>query len=188
MIENERMLEGKKVVMGVTGSIAAIKAIELARELRRQGAEVHAVMSDAASEIVHPTAIEFATGNRVIMRVTGMVEHVSFFSEGRSDLFLVAPATANTISKMALGIADTPVAVFAATVLGTGLPVVISPAMHEVMYLNPAIRKHMDWLKGVGVSFVEPRIEENAAKMADIEDIMSAVIRGLSEGKTRNGT
>ncbi|MBC7114659.1 MAG: DNA/pantothenate metabolism flavoprotein, partial [Archaeoglobi archaeon] len=109
-----RSLEGKTIILGVTGSIAAVKTVELSRELIRRGAEVIAVMSESAKRIIHPDALHYATGNRVITEITGEVEHVRFCGEGgEADLLLIAPATANTISKISLGIDDTPVTTFA---------------------------------------------------------------------------
>ena len=103
-------LSGKVVVLAVTGSIAAVRTVDLARDLIRRGATVHSVMSCAATEIVHPYALEYASGNPVVTKITGRVEHVEFCGVGgRADLLLIAPATANTIGKIACGIDDTPV-------------------------------------------------------------------------------
>ncbi|MEA3165201.1 MAG: phosphopantothenoylcysteine decarboxylase / phosphopantothenate---cysteine ligase, partial [Thermoplasmata archaeon] len=96
-------LEGRRIVLAVCGSIAAVKAVELARELIRHGADVVPVMSASATRILHPDALHFATGHQPIVRLTGAVEHVSLLGDvpGKADLLLVAPATANTVSKMA---------------------------------------------------------------------------------------
>src|ERR1041384_2209252 len=101
-------LAGRRIVLGVCGSIAAVKTVELARELIRHGADVVPVMTDAATRILHPDALEFATGHKPVLRLTGAVEHVSLLGDvkGKADLLLVAPGTANTVSKMALGIDD----------------------------------------------------------------------------------
>ncbi len=175
-----RKLSGKKIVLGITGSIAAIEAVKLARELVRRGAEVHAVMSEAACRIVHPNAVEFATDNRVITEITGRIEHVELLGvDGVADLLLVAPATANTIAKIASGIDDTSVTTMATTALGSGKPVMIAPAMHESMMNNPAIASAIEKLREAGVEFVEPRYEENKAKFAEIEKICLQVERKL---------
>src|SRR5665648_857933 len=106
-------LSNKTIVLGITGSIAAVRCVELVRELRRRGANVIAVMSKAATEIIQPTAMEFATNNPVITGITGRVEHVALCAKADypevigADLLLIAPATANTIGKMAQGIDDT---------------------------------------------------------------------------------
>ncbi|AKG92115.1 Phosphopantothenate-cysteine ligase/Phosphopantothenoylcysteine decarboxylase [Geoglobus ahangari] len=175
-------LSGKKIVLGVTGSIAAIEAVKLARELVRRGAEVHAVMSEAAQKIIHPYALEFATDNRVVTEITGMIEHVEFLGvDGSADLLLIAPATANTIAKIAAGIDDTPVTTMATTALGSGKSIIIAPAMHESMINNPAVVKAIEKLKRAGVEFVEPRYEEGKAKFPEIEKICLQVERRLYE-------
>ena len=104
------MLSGVNVALGVTGSIAAVKTVELAHELRRQGANVRAVVTDSATGIVHPWAVEFATENDVVTELTGAVEHVELCGvDGWADVFLIAPATANTVGKIAAAIDDSPV-------------------------------------------------------------------------------
>lgn len=161
-------LSGKTIVIGVTGSIAAVRVVDLIRDLIRRGAEVHAVMSAAAEQILHPYALEYATAHPVIREITGKVEHVQFCGVGgQADLLLVAPATANTIGKMALGIDDTPVTTFATTALGSGKPVAVVPAMHEAMYRHPAVLKNLETLRGMGVLLIDPRLEEGKAKIAD---------------------
>ena len=176
-----KKLDGKLIVLGVTGSIAAVESVRLARELVRRGAEVIAVMSEAATKIIHPYALEFATDNRVITEITGSVEHVELLGQnGRADLFLIAPSTANTISKIASGIDDTPVTTMATTALGSGKPVLIAPAMHESMMENPAVMGAVEKLKSMGIEFVEPRYEEGKAKFQDIANICLQVERKLS--------
>src|SRR5659263_494343 len=92
IIKTSSSLDGKTIVLGITGSIAAVRCVELARELRRHGADVHAVMSDAARKIIHPESMRYATGNPVITEITGDVEHVDFCGiEGRAALLLIAP-------------------------------------------------------------------------------------------------
>ncbi|MFC6768835.1 phosphopantothenate--cysteine ligase family flavoprotein, partial [Natrinema soli] len=113
------MLEGVNVALGITGSIAAVKTVELAHELRRQGAEVRGVMTGSAQGIIHPWAVEFATENEVVTEITGGVEHVDLCGyDGWADVFLIAPATANTVGKVAGAVDDTPVTTCATTALG----------------------------------------------------------------------
>ena len=178
-------LSGKKIILAVTGSIAAVENVKLARELIRYGADVQVVMSKAATEIVHPDSMWFATGHEPITRLTGAVEHVTHCGETptRAHLFLVCPSTANTISKMALGIDDTPVTTFATTAIGTGIPVCVVPAMHASMYRHPVVLENIEKLKELGVTFVQPRFEENKAKVADIDRTVLEVRRILSSGK-----
>jgi phosphopantothenoylcysteine decarboxylase / phosphopantothenate---cysteine ligase len=173
-------LAGKTIVLGVTGSIGAVRVVELARELIRNGAEVHAVMTDAARHILHPDALHYATGNPVITEIGGRVEHVEFCGlKGRADLFLIAPATANTIGKIACGIDDTTVTSFATTALGSGMPLMVVPAMHESMYRHPAVVENLIKLESWGISIVGPRLEEGIAKIASNEEIVLEAERAL---------
>lgn len=166
-------LKGKTIVLAVTGSIAAVETVKLARELRRKGAEVHAVMSRDACGIITPDALVYATGNPAIERITGFVEHVAFCGEGgKADLLLIAPCTANTIGKIACGIDDTPPTSFATTALGSRMPVVVAPAMHESMYRHPAVEKNLEILDSFGIDVIPPKMEENRAKMPDIATIV----------------
>ena len=176
------MLEGVNVALGVTGSIAAVRVVELAHELRRRGASVRAVMTDGARGIVHPWAVEFATENDVVTELTGRVEHVELCGDdGWADVLLIAPATANTIGKAAAAIDDTPVTTCATTAIGAGLPVVVAPAMHEPMYDHPGVLDSIDRLESWGVAFVEPRIEEGKAKIATDEAIVLDVARAAGD-------
>ncbi len=181
-------LAGKRIVLGITGSIAAVETVKLARELIRRGAEVYPVLSPAATKIVHPDSLGFATGKRPITELTGAVEHVALCGdvEGHADLLLIAPSTANTISKIACGIDDTPVTTFATTALGTGIPLMIVPAMHATMYDNPAVMRNVERLKKMGVDFVGPRFEEKKAKIAGIYEIVSAVVRRIGKKDLRD--
>ncbi len=176
------MLDGVNVALGVTGSIAAVKTVELAHELRRQGAEVRAVMTGAATGIIHPWALEFATDNPVVTEITGAVEHVDLCgTDGWADVFLIAPATANTAGKMAAAIDDSPVTTCATTAFGADIPLVFVPAMHEPMYDHPGVLDALDQLEAWGVHFVDPRIEEGKAKIATEETIVTAVARAAGE-------
>jgi Phosphopantothenate-cysteine ligase (EC 6.3.2.5)/Phosphopantothenoylcysteine decarboxylase (EC 4.1.1.36) len=175
------MLDGINVALGVTGSIAAVKTVELAHELRRQGAEVRALMSDSARGIIHPWALEFATERDVVTEITGRVEHVDLCGrEGWADVLLIAPATANTVGKIAGAVDDTPVTTAATTALGADVPVVVAPAMHEPMYDHPGVLDAIDRVESWGVDFVDPRIEESKAKIATSEAIVTALARATT--------
>ncbi|HLF07186.1 MAG TPA: flavoprotein, partial [Thermoplasmata archaeon] len=140
-------LQGKFVVLGVTGSIGAVKCVEIAREFIRHGARVRAVMSEGAEGIITAEAMKFATGEEVVTRITGMVEHVDLFGErGSADLFVIAPASANTIAKLAAGLSDTPVTLCASLAIGRHVPLLLVPAMHGPMQENPALREAMEKL------------------------------------------
>ncbi|MCS7121441.1 MAG: bifunctional phosphopantothenoylcysteine decarboxylase/phosphopantothenate--cysteine ligase CoaBC [Archaeoglobaceae archaeon] len=182
--KKSKKLEKKTVVLAVTGSIAAVETVKLARELIRRGANVVAVMSEAAQKIIHPYALEYATGNSVVTEITGKVEHVEYCgSDGKADLLLIAPATANTISKIANGIDDTPVTTFASTALGSGKKILIAPAMHEAMMNNRSLLENVEKLKKMGVEFVQPKFEEGKAKFPEIEQICLQVERAVYEKK-----
>jgi len=170
-------LKGKKIVLAVTGSIAAVEAVKLARELRRRGAEVIAVMSRDATKIIHPNALEFATDNDVLTELK-RAEHVKLLGlNGSADLLLIAPATANTISKIANGIADTPPTLFALTAIGSGKKMIVAPAMHKAMF--DAIASNLTKLRELGIEIVPPKLEEGKAKLASIEEICLFVERAL---------
>ncbi|WP_456322032.1 bifunctional phosphopantothenoylcysteine decarboxylase/phosphopantothenate--cysteine ligase CoaBC, partial [Palaeococcus sp. (in: euryarchaeotes)] len=175
-----KKLLGKKIVLAIPGSIAAVECVKLVRELIRHGAEVHAVMSESAQKIVHPYAMEFATGNKVVTEITGFIEHVELCGEHdkKADLVLVCPATANTISKIACGIDDTPVTTVVTTAFAH-TPIMIAPAMHATMYEHPIVRENIEKLKRVGVEFIGPRFEEGKAKVASIDEIIYHVIKKL---------
>ena len=173
-------LSGKTIVVGVTGSIAAVRVVDLIRDLMRRGAEVHCVMSAAAQQILHPYALQYASAHAVITEITGLVEHVQFCGVGgRADMLLIAPATANTIGKMACGIDDTPVTTFATTAFGSGKPVAVVSAMHEAMYRHPAVLSNLEALRAMGATMIDPRIEEGKAKIADNLRIVLEVERLL---------
>lgn len=175
-------LEGRTIVLGITGSIAAVECVHLARELARHGARVVAAMTESATRILHPDAMWFATGEPPITKLTGDVEHVRWAGEreDRADLLLVAPATANTIGKMAHAIDDTPVTTFATTALGTGVPVIVAPAMHGTMWRHEGVLRNIQRLREMGVTIVHPREEERKAKLADVETIVAHCARALA--------
>src|SRR3989454_8054014 len=173
-------LKGKQVVLAITGSIAAVETVKLARELIRHGAKVVPVLSKDATEIVHPNALHFATGREPILRIDGSVPYIELVgTDGTADLLLIAPATSNTVAKVATGIDDTVVTTFAQNALGAGIPILIAPAMHETMYANPIVASHLKTLEAHGVALVTPKFEEEKAKLADVEVIVARVLRIL---------
>lgn len=150
------MIKDKTVVLGITGSIAAYKAADLASKLTQDGARVITVMTASAQEFVKPLTFKRVTDQPVI---TGMFDrdsgaedwHISLAEQ--ADVVAIAPATANIIAKLAAGIADD---ILTCTVLATRAPVLISPAMHSNMYENPATQDNISALKARGVTFVGP--------------------------------
>jgi len=179
-----RLLDGRRIVIGISGSIAAVEVPKIVRELIRHGAEVQAVMSPDAARIVTPEAIEFATGHRPVLQLTGNVEHVTLLGpgEGRADLYLIAPATANTLAKIAHGIDDTTVTSCASVALGGGVPMIAVPAMHSLMGANPAVRESIERLKGWGVEFLYGPSVEGEEKIAGPEEVAAAVLHRLATG------
>ena len=154
--ESRLPLDGKTVVLGVTGSIAAYKAADLASKLVQAGASVDVIMTMAATEFVGTTTFEALTHRPV---TTGLwqanselsIDHVALAL--RADCVLIAPATANTLAKLALGIADDPLT---ATVLATGAPVIIAPAMDADMFASPATQRNIETLLNDGVVVAGP--------------------------------
>jgi phosphopantothenoylcysteine decarboxylase/phosphopantothenate--cysteine ligase len=167
-----------KIVLCVTGSIAAIESVKLARELRRQGADVKCFMSDDACKIIHPNAMEFATGDKVVLELGGDIEHVKY---AQADLILVAPATANLISKFAYKIADNPISTLLLTAFGYSTPIIFVPSMHDSMYT--AVGDNIKKVKDEGIVLVEPKKEEGKAKFPNINDITLQCLRETSDGK-----
>ncbi len=166
-----------RIILCVTGSVAAVETVKLARELKRKGFQVKCFMSDGACDIINPYALEFATGEKVITRLTGDIEHVKYANE---DLILVAPATANIISKFAYKIADNPINTLLVTARGYNTPIVFVPSMHQSMY--HAVDENIQKLKSDGVVFIEPKEEENKAKFPSIADIVLQAQKATSAG------
>ncbi len=177
-----KRLEGRKVVLCITGSVAAVRSSELARLLMRHGADVYPVMSQSACLIIHPDLMHWASGNRPVTALTGRVEHVELAgnTKTKADIILVAPCTANTIGKIASGIDDTPVTTFVTTALGEGIPLIIVPAMHEPMYAHPFVAQNIKKLESAGITVMQPRLEEGKAKIPENSEILEKVFSLLS--------
>ena len=149
-------LSGKRITLGVTGSIAAYKAADLASKLTQQGAVVHALLTDAACNFISPLTFQSVSGQKAYSEedLWGGEGHVVHIHLGHSsDVILIAPASANTIAKLAHGIADNLLAV---TALAATCPVVIVPAMDGGMYAHPATQASIQTLKDRGVQFIDP--------------------------------
>ena len=167
------------IILCVTGSIAATQSIKLAREFRRNDVEVKCFMSEEACKIIQPNSMEFATNNEVITEITGEIEHVKY---SREDLILVAPATANTISKFAYKIADNPISTLLITAQGHNTPILFVPSMHDSMYR--AIKPNIEKIKNEGsASFLNPKMDEGKAKFPDNESIVLESFRCINLNK-----
>lgn len=167
------------IVLCVTGSVAASESIKLAREFKRQGIDVKCFMSEAACDIIHPNSMEFATGREVVTKLTGDIEHVKYSKE---DLILVAPATANTISKFAHKIADNPISTLLITAYGHNTPILFVPSMHDSMF--KAIGENIEKIKDEGsATFINPKMAEGKAKFPNKDDIVLESLRCINLNK-----
>ena len=169
-------LSGKKIVLCVAGSVAAYKAIELARLLMRHGADVICVTSDAVTKLVQPDYFKWATGNEVITKLTGELEHIRLANYNQSDLIIVYPATANTLGKLANGIDDTPVSTVLTVGFGSKIPILMCLAMHASMYENAAVKKNIEFLRNK-IEFLAPQQIEGKAKATEPEDVLDYVLK-----------
>lgn len=150
------MLNGKNIVVGVTGGIAAYKTVEVVSRLKKAGANVHVIMTQAATNFVTPLTFREISANPVITDMWAEpkkwhVEHIALAN--LADLFLIAPATANIIGKLASGIADD---MLSTAVMATRAPVLLAPAMNTNMYQNPIVQKNIFTLSGYGYHIMEP--------------------------------
>ncbi|HEV2192657.1 MAG TPA: bifunctional phosphopantothenoylcysteine decarboxylase/phosphopantothenate--cysteine ligase CoaBC [Nitrosopumilaceae archaeon] len=179
-------LTGKKIVLCISGSVAAYKAIELARLLMRHGADVTCVASKAATNLIKPSYFKWATGNKVITQLTGDLEHIKVADYKRSDLIVVYPCTANTLGKLANGIDDTPISTVLSVGLGSKIPIVIALAMHEAMYENPAVTKNIEFLKKK-IDFIAPSFVEGKAKAAEPEEVLEFVLKKFGSSPILRG-
>ncbi|MFW6293000.1 MAG: bifunctional phosphopantothenoylcysteine decarboxylase/phosphopantothenate--cysteine ligase CoaBC [Spirochaetota bacterium] len=175
-------LAGRTIVLALCGSVAAVQGPELARLLMRHGARVIPVMSREATELITARMMHWSTGHEPVTELTGSTEHVGLVGNvvDRADLLLIAPATANTIGKIAAGIDDGPVTTVATTAIGEGMPVVVVPAMHEPMYRHPIVLRNPETLREIGITVVMPRVEEGKAKIATSEEVKRCVIDRLA--------
>lgn len=168
-------LSGKRIVLCVAGSVAAYKAIELARLLMRHGADVKCVTSNAVLKLIQPDYFKWATGNEVITKLTGELEHIRLADYNQSDLIIVYPGTANTLGKLANGIDDTPISTVLTVGFGSKIPILMCLAMHESMYDNSAVKKNIEFLKNK-IEFISPQLIEGKAKAPEPEDVLQYVL------------
>lgn len=186
-------LQGKKIVLGVSGGIAAYKAVELLRLLVREKAEIFVVMSANAGKFITPLTFESLSGNPVYQEVFGEQSSASMphiRAAENADLLVVAPATAGSIGKMACGLADDALSNLYLAFRG---PVLLAPAMNDGMYLNPAVQENIGKMKQRGVEFVDPETGELACgtvgqgRLAEPARILQAVQNRLSDDEDLKG-
>ena len=187
------MLSNKTVVLGVTGSIAAYKAAEIASQLTQSGAKVHVIMTEEAIQFISPVTFRAITGGPVVTEMFDLasefsIEHVSLANA--ADIVVIAPITANVVAKLAAGIADD---MLCCTVLATRAPVLVAPAMETNMYTNPVTQGNLSKLKARDFVIVGPATgwlasgKEGLGRLADVNDIISAVYRVLRTGEDLTG-
>lgn len=176
------MLKDRNILLGVTGSIAAYKAVDIARRLKEQGAAVSVVMTEAAGRFITPYTFEAVTGNKVITDLfKDPFSHIELSKN--KDLFIIAPATANTINKLSCGIADNLISNLWLTYEG---PSLIAPAMNFRMFRSPSVKKHIKELKKNGVTFIGPDSgslacgEEGPGRMVEVSEIVEAAVSALT--------
>jgi len=179
-------LAGKKIVLCISGSVAAYKSIELARLLMRHGGDVTCVASKAATDLIQPSYFKWATGNPVITKLTGDLEHIKVADYRQSDLIVVYPCTANTLGKLANGIDDTPISTVLSVGLGSKIPIIIALAMHQAMYENPAVVSNIEFLKNK-VGFISPQFIEGKAKAAEPEEILDVILQRFGSSPVLKG-
>ncbi len=185
-------MKGKKILLGVTGSIAAYKSCEIIRLLIKEEAEVKVVMTESAARLISPLTLRTLSMNEVYCSLfqevnASDVKHISLAE--KADLLLIAPATANIIGKLAHGLADD---LLSTVALATKAPIVMAPAMNEAMYENPIVRCNMKLLKDRDIRFIEPEVGELASgkagkgRLADVGTIVDEV-RSLLREKDFSG-
>ncbi|MBO4861759.1 MAG: phosphopantothenoylcysteine decarboxylase [Firmicutes bacterium] len=176
----------KNVILGVTGSIAAYKAADIANGLTKKGVSVQVVMTESARKLIAPATFQVLTKNKVHTDVfddsdPSVVQHIALAK--KADLMIVAPATANFLAKAAAGIADD----MLTTVLTAFInkPVIVCPAMNTMMYDNPVTQRNIGTLKELGFTFVEPREallacgDVGRGALANVDDIIEAAMEYL---------
>jgi len=180
------MISGSKILLGVCGGIAAYKAAELARRLKRAGADVRAILTASGQRFVTPLTFQALTQNPVSTDLfdTGQEQQIGHIDLADwADVFVIAPATANVIARLAAGMADN---LLTTVALATRARLVIAPAMNVHMFRHPAVRRNLDQLREAGAHIVDPTEGEMACghvgegRLAEIEDIVEGVARVLT--------
>jgi len=179
------MSKGKQIILGVTGGIAAYKAVELVRQLSKRGVQLQVIMTKNAQQFVTPLTFQTVSGNPVYTDLFAPfqpeVTHISLAD--RADLLLIAPATANIIAKIAYGLADD---LLSTVALATTAPVLIAPAMNVKMWENPVVKHNLEILRGRGFRIIEPVTGELACgyegkgRLAEIENIVEEALTLLT--------
>jgi phosphopantothenoylcysteine decarboxylase / phosphopantothenate---cysteine ligase len=181
------VIDGKTIILGVTGGIAAYKSAELVSKLKKAGATVHVIMTENATKFITPLTMQTLSENPVTVGMFDVpneweIGHISLAK--KADLILVAPATANVIGKVANGIADD---MLSTTIMATKAPVVFAPAMNDKMYENPIVQENIRKLEKHGYKFIEPEFgrlacgTEGKGRLAHTDAIMQFVEKALPD-------
>jgi phosphopantothenoylcysteine decarboxylase/phosphopantothenate--cysteine ligase len=187
------MLKDKTIVLGITGGIAAYKAADLASKLTQAGAKVETVMTEAAQKLITPLTLRNITHRPVVTDMFELaseysVEHIALAEA--ADAVIIAPATANTIARLAAGIADN---MLGCIVLATKAPVIIAPAMNDVMYRNAVTQENISKLKARGFSVIEPEYGRLASgkmgkgRLPETTKLIEAIERALGQQQDLTG-
>lgn len=187
------MLQNRNIVLGITGGIAAYKACDIVSGLKKLNADVHVVMTQAATEFITPLTLQSISQNKVTVEMferseNWEIEHISLAK--KADLLVIAPATANIIGKIANGIADD---MLSTTAMATKAPILIAPAMNTNMYANPIVQANIERLKSIGVRFIAPETGRLACgdigegKLASVETIVGEIAKLLTRTKDFSG-
>lgn len=180
------MIKGKQIVLGVTGGIAAYKVVELVRQFRKRDAKVYIIMTKNAQQFITPLTFQTISGNQVFTDLFNSfqpeIDHIALAD--KSDILIIAPATANIIAKIASGCADD---LLSTVVLATRAPMLIAPAMNAKMWDNPVVKQNIEKLKERSFKIIEPTTGELACgyegkgRLAEIEDIVEEAITILTK-------
>jgi phosphopantothenoylcysteine decarboxylase/phosphopantothenate--cysteine ligase len=187
------MLKNKTIVLGITGGIAAYKAVDLASKLTQAGARVETVMTEAAQKLITSLTLRNITRRPVVTDMFEMaseysVEHIALAEA--ADAVIIAPATANTIARLAAGIADN---MLGCIVLATKAPVIIAPAMNDIMYKNAVTQENIGKLKARGFTVIEPEYGRLASgkmgkgRLPETSKLIEAIERALGQNKDLDG-
>ncbi len=189
----DKLLKGKTVLLGVSGSIAAYKAVSLTSILLKMGADVHVIMTENATKFISPLTFSTYTGNKTLVDTFDenfeyKVEHISIAK--LADIVIIAPATANIIAKLSHGIADD---MLSTTILATKAPIIVAPAMNTNMLNNPATIDNLNILKGRNMKIIEPDTGELACdtvgegKLPEPEVLAEHVVHSIAREKLLKG-
>ena len=176
------ILKGKRIIFGITGSVAAYKSPEIARELIRHGAEIIPVITKDGEKMIGKNLIWWATGVEPITAISGNLEHISLAGvmNEPADMMIILPSTTNTIAKLANGITDNAVSLIANSIMGKRIPLMVLCVAHIDLINSPANKKNLERLSDWGVKIIEPVVDEGKAKVPKLDDIIFDIMTGMS--------